>query len=477
MILKDKIYIDTSELGYQISKICELFTYKNPEIFHKKRLKLSIKNVAPYLYHYKIEDTNGKKTLQLPRGGLHKLTKFFKDLDSSFRIADCRISLPEIDVTLVDTVLEEQQLKIIDTLIKNDGGLIQASPGAGKTVGILGTIAQIKQPTLILVHEHRLSMQWMEEIKKRLSGNFKLGKYDGDRKEDGDIVVGIINSVYTRYLEDPSFFDKFGMVVVDEVQHQPSEMLLKVVNNTSAKYRIGVTGTVNRRDGNEILTYDVIGPLLLKIDSQDLKHRITDFEYKIVNTNIRSEIPTIFRWTGKKRENVLDMAKNLTKIVENKERNDIILNETIWCIENGYFPLILSDRIAHNELLHERICGFGYKAVLLIGKTRKKTKWEEIRKDRSIQCIVANSKIASEGLDLPELSALLLTCPTTNVHKLKQQIGRIRRICDGKPTPLVIDFCDNLAYLQTDEGIKHIFHYAANTRRNFYNQLKSEYYS
>lgn len=472
MIIKDKLYINTVELGHKVSNLCELFTYKNPEIFNKKRLKLSIANVPASLYHYRLEHSGTNKILQLPRGGLQRVIDFYKSISVPFRVVDQRVEHPTIDVELIDTVIEDQQKSIIALLLKHEGGLIEASPGAGKTVAMLGIISAVKQPTLILVHEHRLSTQWMSEIKKRLKGNFKLGKYDGEIKEDGDIVVGIINSVYNLYQEDPNFFDKFGMVIADECHHVPATMFLSVLNNISSKYRIGISGTIKRRDSKEILTYDIFGETLIKIKAHEIKHRITNFNYKAIDTGVRMLIPSRYRWTGKKRENVLDITECLTKLAENKDRNALIVAEAAWCIDNGYFPLILSSRVSHNEFLHKSLTDLGYNVVLLIGKTRKRTNWIDIQQDPTIQCIVANDKIASEGLDLPTLSAVLITCPTTNTGKLEQQIGRIRRTCEGKPVPIVIDFVDNLAV--TDDGA-YLLQRMAMKRIRFYEELKNKY--
>jgi len=475
MILRDKIYINIKELGYRVSALCELFTYKNPEIFHKKRLKLSTAKIKPYLYHYYLDNSTDRKTLHIPRGGLSKVLNFYKEHSIPYRILDQRVEHPTINVILSNTTIQEQQNKIINILVKHEGGLIEASPGAGKTVAMLGFISVVKQPTLILVHELRLSDQWIFEIKKRLTGNYTLGKYDGGLKEEGDIVVGVINSAYNRFQEDKYYFNKFGTIIVDECQHLPSNMFLSVINNIPAKYRIGISGTVGRRDGKELLTYDVIGKILIRLKAPELKHRITNFTYKMVNTNINMELEQIKRWTGNKKENVLDITKSLTMLVEDSDRNNIIISEIIDCINQGYFPLVLSSRVKHNELLYEKLTDLGIKTILLIGKTRKKYKWEDIQKDTSIQCIVASDKIASEGLDLPRLSALVITCPSTNTKKLEQQLGRIRRVFSNKPLPLVIDICDNLVYFRDETGIKYSLLYMANKRQKFYESSILQY--
>ena len=61
------------------------------------------------------------------------------------------------------------------------------------------------------------------------------------------------------------------------------------------------------------------------------------------------------------------------------------------------------------------------------------------------------------------------------MHKLKQQIGRIRRVCEGKPTPIVVDFVDNLACSHSTDEPNYLLRYTARTRLRFYEKLKNEY--
>lgn len=746
MIIKDKIYINTKELGTNIQELCSLFTYDNPEFYQKKKLKLSTGSVLDTLYHYRTERIDKETFLLLPRGGIEKVRKFYEDHKLPFRIKDDRISHEKIDVKLVKTKIEGQQKLIIDTLIKNEGGLIESQPGclsgdtvirfnrckkgfklsikkayehynhlgsnyhnwdltvptyvrsfngldiklheienivfsgvrevytltladgkklkatadhkimtsrgwvevknlnsgdvvmcdtprafqknekkvkyvdkeitriqfhphartrkikndiikrmeyhrlvyeahinnvnveeyitslktnkeksatfaftnpkktdihhidfdhynndplnlvcllkkhhksihkkhqynnfnqgtphfikiesiepsgkeetydiickdphrnfcandvvvhnSGKTIACLGFISKIKQPTLIFVHEHRLSSQWKQEIGKRLSGNFTLGEINGDVKKDGDIVIGIINSLYNLFQNDPSYFDKFGAIVVDETHKLPANMFMSVINNLNAKYRVGVTGTVDRKDGKEILLFDVVGPKLLSIQASQIKHRIMPFEYVMVNTNTPLRIPTVSRWTGRSREDVLDITSCITKLTESDERNSVIISKAMEVIDSGYFPLILSDRVDHNKKMYNHLKELGYNVALLIGETRKKTNWEDIRNDETIQCIVANTAIASEALDLPRLSSVFFTTVSSNYPKIAQRIGRIRRFVEGKILPLVVDFVDNLAYMDTDKGKKYILKHMATKRIKFYEKLKSDY--
>lgn len=476
MIISDKIYINTQELGLNVSALCEQFTYPNPEYYQAKMLKISTAKIPDKIFHYKLEVGPHGQRLVLPRGGHKKVIKFLADKKLPQRISSQEILQPEIDVFLKETVLEPQQDEMISVLKENTGGLVELSPGAGKSIGILGLISEVKQPTLILVNEHRLRSQWEKEIKLRLGGAFKFGRYDGDKHEDGDIVIGLIQTVHKMYDENPACLNKFGMLVVDEVHEVPSNTFMKVINNCAAKWRVGVTGTVDRKDGKHILIFDMFGPKLLEIGEADLKHRITSFEYEMIPTEVCLEVPTLMRWTGRSKERKLDPANALTLLLANVERNDVICNKIVDSINEGYYPLVLSDRVEHCELLHQRILAAGYKSVLMVGKTRKKADWLKIREDTTIKCIIAQSRIATKALDHPVLSAIHLTCPSTNLPNLKQKIGRIRRFLPGKILPRVYDYVDNRVYHIAQSG-KAINNYknSAAVRRRYYDVLQTDY--
>jgi len=473
----DKIYINVNSLNNYAYELCKDFTYANPDYHIAKSMKFSTKNIPTHLKHYDLDITPTQQILTFPRGGWLKITKFFNKHGFVLRYCDDRIKFSNaIDCSLEGTVLESHQHNIINTIIKHNGGLIEAEPGAGKTIASLGLICELKQPTLILVHEHRLRTQWEVEITERLKGTYQLGRYDGDKKIEGNICIGIINTVYNMYKEDKSFLEKFGLVIIDECHRVPADMFLKVVNNIPSFYRVGITGTVKRKDNKEILLYDTIGPLLLSIKPGSIKHRVTYFDYKVINTGISFEVPARFIWVNGVKEPQINYTKLLTHLIEDDERNALILDNIIKSIEEGHLPLILSDRVKHCKFFHTRMKELGYYGVLLIGETRKSTNWEEIRKDETIAYIVAQSSIAAEALDYPRLSALHVPCPSSNLPKLKQKIGRIRREQEGKALPCVYDYVDNLVYfINSEKERQYPLRGSGQLRINFYKKLQKEY--
>jgi len=483
LIVSDKIYIRLSEIENHVSNICNMFTYPNPEYHRNKKLKLSVRKISPSLKNYKFQGVGEGRMLILPRGCLSKLKDYFKNNNMFVRVLDDRIEHPPIDCKLKETNLEPQQHQLINAFVNDEGGLVEALPGAGKTIGILGLIDTIKQPTIILMHEEGLQKQWIKEIKKRMKGNFVLGRWDGNHKTRGDIDVGLVQTVHKQVDLNPNFLDSYGMIVLDEAHHGSAATFLKTLNSSRSKYRVGVTGTVERKDQMHILLYDVIGKVLLVIKDKDLKHRITPFEYEMVNTNISIELPTNQRWVNKKRVNVLNPTGTITLLTKIDKRNTMIINNIINDIEIGHFPLVLSDRVDHITFLDYRLNEMGYNSILIKGGATKKSEkinWDEIREDTTIQVICASTKKAEEGLDLPRLSSLHLTCMSSNYPKFKQKIGRIRRKLEGKPTPKVYYYVDNLAYifeLSKDTYVKkHILSYTAKNVSKYFTKLQDEYY-
>jgi superfamily II DNA or RNA helicase len=163
-----------------------------------------------------------------------------------------------------------------------------------------------------------------------------------------------------------------------------------------------------------------------------------------------------------------------------ESRNNLIIDEISKDIDSGHFTLILSDRVKHNKFLYENLKRKGFNVILIIGENRKENNWEDIQSDETLQGIIATSSIASEGLNIPRLSSLHLPCPSSNLPRLKQKIGRIRRVYPGKKFPVVRDYVDNLGclYEVDEEGNKkevYLLRYTAKKREKYYIQLQREY--
>ena len=481
--IKDKIYVPKELFSSkELEALLREFTYANPDHGRNVRLHISNANTPTTVETYINFD---KDTIALLRGSYNKFIDFCKCYDKKFRVIRNFSEGYDIDFSLCSHIdLESQQNTIIETLLNHGGGLIEASPGIGKTISILGFIEKTKKSTLILVDKFSLQNQWIEEFTNKTEGNYSLGIINGDTKTLGDVTVGIINSVFNMFTEDPSFVEQYGAVVIDECHKIPAHMFTTVLSNFPCKYQIGVTGTPKRQDKKHFILFDLLGEPLCVIKSEEVKHRVTDFDYEQINTNIdftvpMKKVPPYIKRNNPDAKSTTDSTKLLGILAEHVERNSIILSDVESVIQAGRHPMIIVDRIVHAEYLYDKLSE-KYDGVLLIGKTSKKVDLEDLRVNEGNQFLIANSKIASEALDVPYLTDVFLPCPTSNIFKLEQQIGRIRRVHSSKEgiVPKVWDYVDNLAYSldEEDPNIKiYRLTWSAKERKRLYESLQKAY--
>ncbi|MEN6294204.1 MAG: DEAD/DEAH box helicase family protein, partial [Methanobacterium sp.] len=102
------------------------------------------------LHNFFVEDT---KILKIPR--------FFPIWDyTSCKIENSFGPGEDIKINHHITLRDDLQKNIVEYLMENNRGIIQASPGSGKTVTGVCCVAERKKKALILVHRDSLADQW-----------------------------------------------------------------------------------------------------------------------------------------------------------------------------------------------------------------------------------------------------------------------------------------------------------------------------
>ena len=155
--------------------------------------------------------------------------------------------------------LREGQQVIYDEV--NDSCFINALVGWGKTFTALHLAAKLGQKTLVVTHTTMLRDQWVDEVKALFNmtpGIIGSGKFD---LEDHAIVVGNIQTI-TKHIGKIS--KEFGTVILDEAHHVPASTFASVIDGLYARYRIALSGTMQRTDGKHIIFKDYFGPRVYK---------------------------------------------------------------------------------------------------------------------------------------------------------------------------------------------------------------------
>lgn len=334
------------------------------------------------------------------------------------------------------------------------GGIVSIGCGGGKTVIAINIACRLKLKTLFISHKDFLNVQFAERVKMfspdSTIGIIKQNKVDID---DKDFVVGSLQSIAMRDY-DPDIFKDFGLVIIDEVHHCSAEVFSNALIKTCSPFVLGLSATLNRKDGLRKVFEWFIGKPVIKIinntDDNDIDVKYYHFtsnnpEYNRIETMFNGKISAV-----KMLGNVVSYKPRIQFIVEaikenmTKERQLLVLSER-KALLNDIYTLLNNDT------------DFDYTMGYYIGGMSQ-TKLNDSAK---ANIILATTHMSSEGLDIPTLNSLILVSPMSDIE---QSVGRILRskVSDRIIKPLIIDIVDNFS----------IFTNRFNKRKAYYKKKK-----
>ena len=417
-------------------------TLPNPDFQKKLRMNLWLGNTPKTLSLY---EQRGN-TLVLPFGTLRTLPDFVKKnavFISDFKAAE------EVSYGGADIPLYDYQKAAVDAVASQQYGILQSPAGSGKTQMGIALVKRFGKKALWLTHTLDLLRQSKERAElymdKRVIGTITEGKVN----IGSGITFATIQTMCK--LDLPQYKDLWDVIIVDECHRcsgTPTAMtqFYKVLNNLSARHKIGLSATVHRADGMIAATYALLGQVVYTVPDEAVGDKIMKVGILPVGTGV--EISRACLNT----DGTLNYTKLITYLAENEERNDIIVDTIRLC--EGNSCLILSDRLDHLEDMMYRLPNeMRADAVMVSGKmTTKKGKAEreqaiEDMRTGKKKYLFATYTLAKEGLDIPCLERLFLTTPQKDYAVITQSIGRIARTFEGKAEPIAYDFVDNIAYL------------------------------
>lgn len=349
--------------------------------------------------------------------------------------------------------LRDYQKKIVDAYmlsVKSDigGGLLDIPCGYGKTACALNIISRLSCRTLVIVHKSFLLDQWIERIHEFLPGA-TIGRIQGNiiDIENKDIVIGMLQSLcMKRYNDD--IFDLFGLVVVDECHHIPSEVFSRALLKIVTRYTLGLSATLNRKDGLTPILKMFLGEVVYKIKREansnvlvkTIQFTTNDYEFREV----------IYDYKQKPQ-----YSSMITKLCNYKPRTEFIFK--VINNELEIYPeqqiLILGQNKSILIDLYKYISEAGiYTTGYYVGGMKQ----DKLKESESKKIIIATYSMAAEGLDIKSLSTLVLVTPRTDIV---QAVGRILRIKHKRP--LIIDITD-MHDIFNNQSKKRIAYYKKN---------------
>lgn len=164
-------------------------------------------------------------------------------------------------------------------------GCVILPTGTGKTFVAVLSINHTQRPTLIVTPTIDLMNQWYAELTDHFAQ--KIGLLGGGYYDFQPITVTTYDSAYI-HLE--RWGHKFAMLVFDEVHHLPGATYSEAAVGSMAPYRLGLTATPERTDGNDALLPALIGPIVYRKEIQQLSgHYLAEYTTQKVFIDLSDE--------------------------------------------------------------------------------------------------------------------------------------------------------------------------------------------
>jgi superfamily II DNA or RNA helicase len=334
-------------------------------------------------------------------------------IPEGYEILDKRIYVPEAFPEFQFTLRESQQI-VHDEI--DDNAIINAKPSWGKTFAGLKIAGKLGQKTLVVVHTVPLRNQWAAEVRKVYG--FEPGIVGSSKFNiSSPVVIGNVQSLYNCMEQIQK---SFGTVILDEMHHVSSPTFSRVMDRSYARYKIGLSGTLKRKDGKDVVFRDYFGNKIFKPPPENAMQPEVD----VIDSGI--SLPEVIgnNW-----------AQRVNALMEMPEYRALVMRLADYYAIRGHKILVLQDRVEFAKTCAEH----REKAVAITGDLKEGREEEMNRIFSDIDEIWGITSIFKEGISKDNLSCAILAGPINNDPMLEQIVGRIQRPYEGKQQPKIVD--------------------------------------
>ena len=439
IILGDLIYIEKEKLPAVLrSRLIRLSAFQNPEFYRAQVMRLSTYG-KPRIISC-AEDF--KDYIGLPRGCLEEALELLNSLGISIDIREERNSGVPISINFKGGLRSGQELAA-KAMSMHDIGVLAAATAFGKTVIAARLIADRAVNTLVLVHRRQLLDQWVAQLAEFLDrGPGDIGQIGSGRRNITNFIdIALIQSLFRKGKVD-DIVGNYGHLIVDECHHIPAHSFEQVARRCKAKYVLGLSATVTRKDGHHPIIFMQCGPVRYCVTAKQ-GARMHPFEHRVIFRETKFKMPLIP--INKK----LTIHAVYNALIDDHARNMLIFKDVMKSIvEEKRSPILITERRDHLKVFAEKFRPLVKNVIVLFGGMGQKQRnglYEKIKSipDGEERLLIATGKYLGEGFDDARLDTLFLTMPISWKGTLAQYAGRLHRIHYNKREVRIYDYVDS----------------------------------
>lgn len=459
---------DDGELDFKIITIGNNLYLEGPisDLLHKgleKKFSYELKNAYWIKRKYPTANTTvrfwNQHKRMLPigfrQGLLKTLTDYaeHKKLKLNITFEDTRVINKEVvpmpDKFVNGVVLRDYQIDAMRTFMRNGIGILEIGTGGGKTELAIEIIRQLKCRTLFMCDKVELLRQTKKRIEEALG--IEVGQIGAGVEEIKPITVATIQTLVKHIAKYKEYLASINLAIFDETHHVAAKSYTKVSKYLiGTTYRLGVSATAERDDGNSMMITAVTGYIVKDLGSKVLIDN--GWLVRPMITFIKDYMPEelIKDWEHECKGDLINPTKDYNKYYERFIMNNTYRNNKIVEIVNsnkGKKILILTKLIEHGRMLNSLIPNSKH----LYGDTEKEER-EKMFNDfvnGNDNILISTISIWSEGLDCKSLFLIINAGANSGDVKTIQMLGRTLRISEGKTYSKYIDFIDETRFFRS----------------------------
>ncbi|HIP74607.1 MAG TPA: DEAD/DEAH box helicase, partial [Thermococcus paralvinellae] len=274
--------------------------------------------------------------------------------------------------------------------------------------------------------------------------------YRWDNKwSEKPITVAMIQTLLSRGADKLKL--PYAIVIFDECHRtSAAEKFYQLGMSLPQVYRFGLSATPWRRiRGEEMKIEGAIGPIIYEVKADELIEEgfLAKPKFEIIRYKSGPALA----------EGYKELYEEM--IMENEERNKAIVEKAIELAKDGHRVLVDVRRIDHGEILVKMLKERGINAEFL--SSQSPDRWEIFEKFKNGEIQVLVSTLLKEGVDIPEISAIILAGGGKSNIMTIQTIGRALRPKDGKEA-VIVDVQDDdpllfTHFLEREKALKHYY--------------------
>lgn len=359
--------------------------------------------------------------------------------------------------------LWEHQQDALKIASEHPRGIFKLPTGSGKTLlGVLLWELWNRKLCVILVPNENIAKQWMMEIKE-IDQQIKIGCWVGNKKNE----VGIVNimtyamgySLLERYDDERDKYkrgnkliEKTKFVIVDECHHvgggdlgKPNNLYNLLMNFKSVENIYGLSATANMRtERDNIYQTASIGELLLESSPLELIEKEILVMPKIKFLHIS---PVEFRRKRKDEKDTEYYREKYNRVIKfNEERNMKAIKEALkMFLYEKRQVIMFTKEISHLKELYSKFPSSNQEIKVVWSEGSDPERFDKIKgfNKGEINIFLATTKLIGEGINIPNVSAVINLLGEKSEIEIAQSIGRAMRSYKNKLDCKIIEFSDS----------------------------------